>query len=173
MTQKKHLYFGKYFTLVALLILLYVLQTTPRLFSILGVKPILVVPAAVCMAMFEGELTGGVMGALAGLLCDLASFTIFGFNGIIVMACCAAVGLLTIYYTQLKLTNALMLGLAVLLLRGVLEYFFYFQIWGFENGHRIFWYQTLPTVLYSTLAVIPLFYLIRSISGYFNRKLKT
>ena len=172
MTSKKHLWFLKYFLMVALLLFLYVLQTTPRLFAIAGVKPILVVPAAVCIAMFEGDLTGGIMGALAGLLCDLGSFTLFGFNGLIVMACCGAVALLTIYLTQLKLTNALLLGFGTLLLRGLLEYFFYFQMWGYENVHLVFWHETFPTVLYSTLMVAPLFYLVRRMNAWFDERLK-
>ncbi|WP_312643932.1 rod shape-determining protein MreD [Hydrogenoanaerobacterium sp.] len=172
MTTKKHIYFLKYFMMVMLLFVLYILQTTPGLFSIYGVKPILVVPAAVCIAMFEGELVGGVMGAVAGLLCDLASFTIFGFNGILVLAGCIAVGLLTIHLTQLKLTNALMLGFGALFLRGLIEYFFYFQMWGFEDGYRIFVFSTLPTVLYSTVAIIPFYYMTRGMKEFFDQKLK-
>lgn len=172
MTNRRHIWFFKYFSMVVLLLLLYVLQTTPRLFLVAGVKPILVVPAAVCIAMFEGELVGGIMGAVAGLLCDLASFTIFGFNGLIILACCVAVGLLTIYLTQLKLLNALLLGFGVLLLRGLLEYFFYYQIWGYEGSGRILLFSTLPTVLYSTLAIIPLYYLAKRMKAYFDEKLK-
>lgn len=172
MTSKKHIWFLKYFSMALILIVLYIVQTTPSLFSVYGVKPILVVPAAVCYAMYEGELTGGIMGAFAGLLCDLASFTIFGFNGVLVMAGCVAVGLLTIYLTQLKLTNALMLGFAVLLLRGLIEYFFYFQIWGFENSYRVFVFSTLPTAVYSTVAIIPFYYMARSLKAFFDKKLK-
>lgn len=173
MTKKTHIYVFKYASHVLLLFFLYVLQNTPSLFSIYGVKPNLVVPAAVCIAMFEGELVGGIMGTVAGLLCDLASFTIFGFNGILVLAGCVAVGLLTVYLTQLKLSNALMLGFLVLLLRGLLEYFFYFQMWGFDYGYRIFLFSTLPTVLYSTVAIVPLYYSVRRMKAYFDSKLRT
>lgn len=172
MTSKKHVVFLRYASYVLLLLLLYVLQTTPRLFSVGEVKPVLLVPAAVCIAMFEGELVGGILGALAGLLCDLASFTIFGFNGILVLGCCVAVGLLTTYLMQLKLTNALLLGFAALFLRGLLEFFFYFQMWGFENGHRIFLFSTLPCILYSTVVIIPMYYLAQRMKRYFDRKMK-
>lgn len=173
MTKKTHLWVLKYALMVLLLWALYILQTTPRLFSIYGVKPILVVPAAVCMAMFDGEMVGGIMGGLAGLLCDLGSFTIFGFNGIIVLACCATIGLLTIYLTQLRLMNALLLGFGTLLIRGVLEYFFYFQIWNLDGRSQIFFASTLPTVLYSAITIIPLYFLVRYMKYYFDSKLKT
>lgn len=173
MTKKTHLWVLKYALMVLLLWALYILQTTPRLFSIYGVKPILVVPAAVCMAMFDGEMVGGIMGGLAGLLCDLGSFTIFGFNGIIVLACCATIGLLTIYLTQLRLMNALLLGFGTLLIRGVLEYFFYFQIWNLDGRSQVFLASTLPTVLYSAITIIPLYFLVRYMKYYFDSKLKT
>ncbi|MEF9853398.1 MAG: rod shape-determining protein MreD [Hydrogenoanaerobacterium sp.] len=172
MTKNTHIYVLKYTSFVALFIFLYVLQNTPMLFSINGVKPNLVVPAAVCLAMFEGEFTGGIMGAFAGLLCDLASFTIFGFNGILVMAGCVAAGLLTAYLTQLRISNALMLGFIVLLLRGLLEYFFYFQMWGFENRSRVLLFSILPSVLYSTAVIVPIYYIVRWLTGYFAGRLR-
>lgn len=172
MTKKTHIRVLKYALMVLLLWVLYILQTTPRFLSVVGVKPILVIPAAVCIAMFEGELTGGIMGAIAGLLCDLASYTIFGFNGVIVMVCCVGAGLLTVYLMQLRLTNALALGGATLLLRGLLEHFFYYQIWGIENASRVLLMSTLPTVVYSTIAVVPMYFLVRKMKRYFDSKLK-
>ena len=172
MTKNTHLYIFKYASMVALLIFLYVLQGTPMLFSIAGVKPNLIVPAAVCIAMFEGEFTGGIMGAIAGLLCDLGSFTIFGFNGILILVGCVAVGLLTAYLTQLRLSNALMLGAALLFLRGMLEYFFYFQMWGFENCSRVLLFSILPSIAYSVIVIIPLYFVVRGMTSYFNSRLR-
>ena len=172
MTSKRHLIFFKYFTYAALLILLYVLQTTPRLFEIAETKPNLLIPAAICIAMYEGEFTGGILGALAGLLCDLGSFTIFGFNGILVMAGCVAAGLLTFYLIQLKLINALFLGAGVLLLRGLIEYFFYFQMWGYEGAWRVLVFSTLPIVAYSTLAIVPMFFLVRKLKLFYDSRIR-
>lgn len=172
MTSKRHLIFFKYFTYVLLLLLLYVLQTTPRLFSIADVKPNLLIPAAVCISMYEGEFTGGILGALAGLLCDLGSFTIFGFNGILVLAGCVAVGLLTIYLMQLKIVNALLLGGGVLLVRGLVEYFFYFQMWGYEGAWRVLVFSTLPTVAYSTAAIVPMYFLVRRLKNAYDSRIR-
>lgn len=172
MTSKRHLIFLKYFTYVVLILLLYVLQTTPRLFSIADVKPNLLIPAAICISMHEGEFTGGILGALAGLLCDLGSFTIFGFNGILVMAGCVAAGLLTIYLMQLKIVNALLLGGGVLLLRGLLEYFFYFQMWGYDAAWRVLVFSTLPTVVYSIVAILPLYVLARWLKNVYDSRIR-
>ena len=50
----------KYCTLTVLFLLIYVLQSTPGLFSVLGVKPVLLIPAAITLAMYEGEFSGGL-----------------------------------------------------------------------------------------------------------------
>lgn len=60
----------KYVTYSLLMLVLYVLQSTPQLFSIAGIKPILVFPFAVAVAMFDKQLAGGLFGLFAGILCD-------------------------------------------------------------------------------------------------------
>ena len=66
MQQRKKLYhILKWSSYVLLIIIAYVLQTTTSLFVIFGVKPLLLVPLAVCIAMFEGEFAGAIFGAVA------------------------------------------------------------------------------------------------------------
>ena len=73
MQQRKKLYhILKWSSYVLLIIIAYVLQTTTSLFVIFGVKPLLLAPLAVCIAMFEGEFAGAIFGAVAGLLADAA-----------------------------------------------------------------------------------------------------
>ena len=52
----------------------YIIQTTPGLFDFYGIKPILVLPACICIAVFEGEFAGGLFGFFAGLLCGASAF---------------------------------------------------------------------------------------------------
>ena len=82
--KKKAVIAAKYAAYAMILLVLYVLQTTPGLFVVYGAKPMLVVPAAIAIAMHEGELVGGLFGALAGLLCDMGSSMLFGFNGLFI-----------------------------------------------------------------------------------------
>ena len=64
------------------LLLLYILQTTPGFLTFWGIKPLLVLPLAVSIAMMEGELVGGLFGLAAGILCDTSGITIFGINSL-------------------------------------------------------------------------------------------
>ena len=58
----------------AIFVFLYVLQCTPGFLEIMEVKPILLIPAAITLAMFEGEFIGGLYGAFAGLLCGAEQY---------------------------------------------------------------------------------------------------
>ncbi|MDD2955715.1 MAG: rod shape-determining protein MreD [Oscillospiraceae bacterium] len=148
----------KYSLMTLMLILLYALQTTPSLFALWGVRPVLLIPAAVAIAMTEGEFAGGVFGAFCGLLCDLGSQTLFGFNGLILLLCCTGVGLLTIYLMRPSWRSALLYTAAVALLRGLIDFFFSYGMWGYEGVSLILLRETLPVAAYTT-AVAPLFYL--------------
>jgi len=149
----------KYAVYALVLLILYVLQTTPGLFAIRGITPILVVPAAIAIAMHEGELAGGFYGALAGLFCDMSGRVLFGFNGLFISFFCVVAGLLVIHLMHSNLRNCILFVAGTMLATSSLEFFFGYGIWGHENAWRIYVFLTLPTVLY-TVIVSPLLFLI-------------
>lgn len=173
MNDKKWVHVAKHMAYIAVLVLLYVLQTTPGFLTVFGVKPNFVIPAAICVAFHEGEFVGGLYGALAGILCDLSGFTLFGFNSIITLACCVAAGLLVIYLLRPTVVNFVLLVFAALLARGLLEYLFNYWMWGYDNVWMVLVYNTIPTVLYSTAASPLVFYLLAWVSGRFEKRLQS
>ena len=164
--------FYKYLIYALLLLLLYVLQTTPRLFEIFEVKPMLVVPAAIAMAMHEGEFAGGIYAAFAGLLCDMGGFGLFGFNGIIFLISGVAAGLLVIYMMRCNVVSCVLFVLIAMLARGGIYYTFAFGIWNYEYAWRIFVFQILPTIIYTAISAIPIYYIFRAVNGKFKRKIR-
>ena len=154
---------AKYLTYGLVLLLLYVLQTTPGLFVIFGAKPMLVVPAAIAIAMCEGEFVGGLYGAFAGLLCDMGSSMLFGFNGFLLTFFCVVTGLLVIHLMHCNAWNAILFTFITMLAIGSLEFLFGYGMWGLENVWMIYTYRTLPLIVY-TAVVSPLpFWLMRGI----------
>ena len=69
------------------MLVLYILQTTPGFLSVFGLKPNLVLPVAMAVAVCEGEFPGGIFGAAAGILCDFSAVSLFGFQGAILLSC--------------------------------------------------------------------------------------
>lgn len=174
MNSTRKIVFLKHFTYTMIVIFLYIFQTTPVFLSIMGVKPVLVVPAAILIAMFEGEFTGGIYGALAGLLCDIniiprvdgRGSLLFGFNGFMICTLCIAVGLLTIYLLRCNLFSCMLFVTLSMLILESLSFLFAHGMWGYENVHKVYTHYILPGIGY-TLAVTPLiFWLFR---GTFKR----
>lgn len=157
MNPKNKVLIIKYFLYTILIILLFVLQTTPKFLAVFGVKPNFIIPAAICISMLEGEFIGGVFGAVAGVLCDLGGFTLFGFNAIILLIASVAAGLMFIYLLRPGIINFVLMTTGAMAARGLLDFLLNYVMWGYQNVWMVFLYQTLPTILY-TAAVSPLIY---------------
>ncbi len=166
MNNTRYLYSIKHAVYALLLLLLYVLQTVPGLFVLFGAKPLLVIPAAIAIAIMEGEFVGGMYGAFAGLLCDMGGFSLFGFNAFFVSLCCIFAGLLVIYLMHGNLRACLLFVLLTALFCKSLEYLFAFGMWHLESAWKIYLYSVLPMVVYTALAAIPIYYLVR---GFYTR----
>ena len=163
MNKTKIVAITKYSAYGLVLLVLYVLQTTPGLFVIFGSKPVLVVPAAIAIAMHEGELTGGFYGAFAGLLCDMGSSLLFGFNGFLLTFFCVVAGLLVTHLMHSNIWNIMLFTLITMLAIGSLEFLFGYGMWGLPNVWMIYVYSTLPLIAYTTIVSPLLFWLMRFI----------
>ena len=161
MNKTKIVVTAKYAAYGLVLLVLYVLQTTPGLFVIFGSKPMLVVPAAIAIAMHEGEFAGGFYGAFAGLLCDMGSSLLFGFNGFLLTFFCVGTGLLVTHLMHSNIWNIMLFTLITMLAIGSLEFLFGYGMWGFENVWMIYVYATLPLIAYTTVVSPLLFWLVR------------
>ena len=149
----------KYVLYSLIIVLLAVLQSTPGFLSVAGIKPIFTIPAAICIAVLEGEFAGGIFCAAAGLFCDVSGAEIFGFNGLVAMLMGVSAALLVIYYMKRKLISAVLLCLAAMLIRRILSFFLFYGQWGYERVWILFLRQTLPVAVYSA-AFSVLFYLL-------------
>ncbi len=172
MTRNTGVHVLKYTVYVLFILICFVLQQTPSLFSVFGVKPVLIVSAAVCIAVFEGEFAGALLGAFAGVLCDMGSITIFGFNGILMLVFCAACGLLILFLLRPNFLSSLMLCAAVLFLRGTLEYLSCLAIWGYESVGMYYLRYTLPCIVYSVAVSPIIFIMVKKIHFAFEERLK-
>lgn len=153
-------------------VFLCVLQNTPGLFVIAGVKPMLVAALAVAAAMFEGEFAGALCGAAGGLLCDIFSYYRFGFYALIFFLCCCAVGLLVQNYMRPVATNCFLFTFLTMLFAQSVAFFFTVLIRGYENPGLLFTAQVLPLCLYTAAAAVPAFYGVRRFHLFFQQLLE-
>lgn len=148
-----------------LLALCYIYMTTAPF----GLRvPLLLIPAAMCMSMFEEPFDSALIGCLAGMLLDTAQGTLLGLNGIIMLWCCLTSSLLFHFFMRRHIVNIIMLNAAAVIGQGLIHYFFFYAIWEYDPAGKIFTREVLPVTVYTIIAVLPFFFVIRFLSKRFG-----
>ncbi len=123
--------------------------------------PLFVIPIAMCISMFEEPFDSAVTGCVAGLLLDTAQGTLIGLSGIILLWCCLISSLLFHFFMRRHIFNIIMLNAAAVLGQGLIHYFFYYAIWEYDLSGKIFTNEFIPVMIYTEIAVIPFFFIVR------------
>ncbi len=144
----------------AVLLFLYMWQTNPL---IRGFCPLLLIPLATAVAMYEGEVAAGVFGVVCGLMLDMASGTILGFSSLWLLVCCPAISLLAGYYVKVNFISHFLLNLAVSVIMGLLDFLFLHSVWE-SNSAISFVSMVLPAYLGAIIGAVPIYFLITLIS---------
>lgn len=142
---------------VVVAIILISLQTTPGLFAIFGIKPLLIFPLATTFAFFEDDMSAGIYAVFLGAIWDVAAGKSLGFSSSLMLVIAIAISLLVLYLVKQNLINCVILTAAGLFCYDVIYYIFYFLIWGHPGGWTPILYHFIPTFIY-TVAITPLFY---------------
>lgn len=159
----------KWVCYLLVLYLCYILQTAFPMIWVFGIGAVWIVPAAVTISMLEGEKAAMAMGIITGFLWDFSSGKLAGFNALILMLCCVAVALLVQFWAQNQLWNALLFLAGTMLLQALMDYFFYYVIWGYENSWWILVRYMLPTILYTAVVTPLVYWVLRRIHQRFDR----
>lgn len=139
-----------------------VMQEDPHLMPrIMGMAPLLIIPCVTAVAMREGEIPGAAFGVVGGLLWDVGSGTVFGYNALFLMVTCVAAALLVQFLFRDTPVAALLFTAAITLLQGCVTWFFYVYMRGNVDFAGAFLRTILPTVVYTMVFAIPLYYLVR------------
>lgn len=141
------------------LLVLYIVQLTPGLIpAVFGARPLLLIPAAIAIAMFEGDTGGMIAGIVAGLLIDSGGSGVIGFHALLLGVACYFIGYLTMELIKTNLLTSLLFALILIPVICILQWVFYYLVWGYAGGAYVFRTHYLPKMLF-TFAVMPLVYL--------------
>ncbi|MCI9409446.1 MAG: rod shape-determining protein MreD [Oscillospiraceae bacterium] len=147
-----------------LTVISYIYMTTAPQKQFMLRTPLFVIPAAMCIAMFEEPFDSALMGCAAGLLLDTAQGTLIGLSGIIMMWCCLAASLLFHFFMRRHILNIIALNAAAVIVQGTVHYFFYYAIWEYDSAGKIFTGEFLPVMIYTSIAAVPFFFIVRFLS---------
>ena len=141
------------------LLVLFMLQETPGLLPhIYGARPVLVLPAAAVMAMFEDENRAMDFGVAAGLFCDFGYSGVLGFHALVMGVLCFFVSVLVKAFLQVNPVTAVLTGFLVLGLAFGAQWLFFYYFRYSSPGYALRMHY-LPKYLY-TLIFVPLLYLL-------------
>lgn len=129
-------------------------------------KPVLLVPVALCIAVNNDLLGSAFTGAFCGLLTDIACGRLFGYNAVLLTVFCVAVSLSFELCLRYKFINFLWVNAVVSFLQCWLDYKFYYQIWNYPDVERIFTHVTMH-VWISTVIASVVIYLIFKVINHF------
>lgn len=141
-----------------LILLVTILQATRGLIPpVFGVRPLLVVPLTVCIAMFVGPVGGAAAGIACGILWDLYAARLLGFNALLLLATGCICGLLITLLMRNNLLTALLLSAAALLFVGLMNWLCHTVLLQEPEAGFILLRRVLPTLGYS-FVLTPLLY---------------
>ncbi len=148
---------------------LYVCMTTSAKTPL---KPLLLIPFAVCVSMNESEFASSIWGLFCGLLLDSACGKVFGYNAFVLMVICMFSSLLFLYLIRRNFFGYFIVSAAAIFLHGILDYFFYYAIWNYENVGLLFWETYLPQMLLTQAVGALLYFVGKYISIKFGTQTK-
>ena len=152
-TAKIKLETKKWLWYALVLLVCYVTQTSPKLNTFLPTMPVLVVPVAVAIAVFEGEIAGAAIGAVAGLLWDLSSARVAGAHGVMLCILCVCCTLVCLHLLRPTWISISVLSAVSLAVTDLADYIFTYYLF-FENTAEVWARQALPSFA-ATLVAAP------------------
>lgn len=138
-----------------------------------GVQAIWVIPAAVCICMYEEEYFSMLIGVLGGWLIDFACGSIFCANAIYLVCFCTFLSLLFRNLLRRTFLNFLAVTMIGTFLRAILSYLMT-QVLFQNEGRSYIWSQIhLPSSVLTIFAAILVYLLYLPIARFLTRRVKS
>ena len=154
--------FFRWFLYSAVLLMFYLCEVAPL---IRGWCPLLIIPLATAVAMFEGELAAGVFGVFCGLMLDMASGTLLGFSSMWLLISCPLISLLSRFWLKSNWLSHLVMNTAVCVIMCGLDFLFLHWVWEREYSGISFLHSLLPAYAWAVAFSVPVYFLVRLISN--------
>lgn len=148
----------KYSAFLIEMLLCYIIESTPGLcIPVFGGKPILLIPLALSIAVFEEEIPAIIIGLLSGLLADSGYSGAMGFYAICLSVLCYIASLLMGNYIKTNLLTTLIIGSIAVPLIITLQFLLFYVLMGYGSELEYFLSHYLSRIIY-TWVFVPVFY---------------
>lgn len=140
------------------ILLIFLLSGAPQLIpSILGVKPVLLLPVALTIAVFEGEIPAMIYGCVCGILMDVGFTNDIGFYTVLLTILCFIFGYCASNFFVTNFVNAMVIGASSVVALLLVHFFIFSICTGDPHAGTHFVRHYLLKIGY-TLIFLPVFY---------------
>ncbi len=129
-----------------------------------SVKPLLLIPLALCISAHTGEIQSATVGTVCGLLLDVACNQLIGYHAIGLLMACVVVSLLHGYFLRNRFMNMFWLTAIYTMAEGYVDFLLYYSIWGLEDVNLIYMNIFLPSGIMTIISMIPIYLLVKWIA---------
>ncbi len=154
--------------LALILLLLSVLQNTDGFFpQVFGVRALLLIPAVVCIAMFERDIYGMLLGLFAGALWDITASGA-SFNALYLLAVGFACGTLINTIMRNNVVTAFILSTLATVIYNVGYWAIHFAAGSLDSAPFMFFRYYLPSIFYTAMFIPVTFFAVRAVEKKFS-----
>lgn len=168
MYNKKELrkLFSKYRLYSVIVVILYILSATPGFLQFFGIKPCLVVPFCIALALCEEDFLTMIIYALGGLLVDVSAGRISGFFTIPLVVLCIACMLGVKFVFTADSKSAFAFSFVTMFILRNIDFIFNYLLFGYGGLTGFYIRQVIIHSRYSALFGIPFYFLVNKIMDY-------
>ncbi len=150
--------FLRWLLYAAVLLLFYLFECNP---IIRGYCPLLIIPLATAVAMYEGDLAAGVFGTFCGLMLDMANgLTVVGFSAIWLLCACPFISLLARFWIKATFISHFIVNAAVVVIMGMMDFLFLHWMWEGAESVISLTGVVLPSYGGAILFSVPIYFLV-------------
>ncbi len=148
----------KYTAFCLEILLCYIIQSTPGLtLEVFGGRPVLMIPIAMTVAVFEGEIPSIIFGVICGLMADSGYSGPMGYYAIMLSVLCYIVSILMENYIRTNLLTAVLIGVISIPIIIVGQFLLFYVVMGYGYAMEYFVAHYISRIIY-TFAFVPVFY---------------
>ena len=140
------------------ILVIFLLSGAPYILpSILGVKPVLLLPVVLTIAVFEGEIPAMNYGCVCGVLMDVGFTNDIGYYTIVLTILCFVLGYCASNFFVTNFVNAMVIGVSSIVAL-LLVHFFIFSICAGDPEAGTHFIRHYLIRIFYTLLFLPVFF---------------
>lgn len=154
----------RYFAYTIEILVFFMVQETPGLIpELFGARPVLLIPIALSIALFESEKAAMSFGLLCGLLVDFGMGAVLGFHGLLLAVICFSLSVLAANLIRTNFLTAMIVAITTSAFIFFMQWVFFYVLFSYPDPVYTLTVHYLPRFGYTVAFMI--------IAYYFNRAL--